>query len=81
MALRGWITGSRRCVASCTSRIHAELRARYVRGALPPTPQESSEPQPQLLAQAAAVNVAAKLASEDAEPPSSHRLMGLCAAC
>ena len=43
---------------------HAELRARYVRGALPPTPQESSRPQPQLLAQASAMNVAAKLASK-----------------
>ena len=43
---------------------HAELRARYVRGALPPTPQESSRPQPQLLAQASAINVAAKLASK-----------------
>jgi hypothetical protein len=43
---------------------HAELRARYVRGALPPTPQESSRPQPQLLAQASAVSVAAKLASK-----------------
>ena len=35
-----------------------------MRGALPPTPQESSRPQPQLLAQASAVSVAAKLASK-----------------
>ena len=44
--------------------VNAELRARYVRGALPPTPEETTRPEPALLDQVSAMSVASKLAGK-----------------